>query len=112
MILYPSSAIRHKVIDGLVVILHLSNSSYYILNEVASAMWQTCTDSACGEAPLHHLADDFEIAPIRLKADFESFKRNCIENGILVTARDDTDITRIPTIHVGFPICHAWVCII
>jgi hypothetical protein len=48
----------------------------------------------------------------RLKADFESFKRNCIENGFLVTARDDTDITEIPPIYVGFPISHAWVRII
>jgi hypothetical protein len=112
MILYPSSAIRYKLIDGLVVILHLSNTSYYILDEVASAMWQACTESACGEATLHHLADDFEIEPVRLKADFESFKRNCIEKGFLVTARDDPDKTQIPTIHVAFPIWHAWVCII
>jgi len=112
MQLHSSATIRHKLIDGLVVILNLKSGSYYILDEVASVIWQAYIENACDEDVLSRLADVFDAEPARMKADFDSFKRNCIEKGFLVTTGSNPDIAQARFVRVTFPVWHAWCCIV
>lgn len=109
---HPSPAVRHKTIDGLVVILDLGSGSYRILNEVASATWQACVENTGDEGTLDRLADRFDAEPSRLRSDFDSFRRDCIEKGLLVSAQRDRTIARSPLARVMFPTWHAWMCLV
>ena len=110
--LHPSPAIRCRSIDGLIVILSLQSGSYYILDEAATALWQACTQDGYEEAALDHLARRFEVEPGRLKTDFASFKRECVEKGFLVPTGWARPTEKIPSTRVVIPVWHAWLCII
>jgi hypothetical protein len=110
MQLHPSSAIRHALIDGLVVILNLKDGSYYILDDIASIFWQSCIENTCQEAALSCIADSFEAERARLKADFDLFIRSCTDKGFILATKCSTDMAPSRSVRVRLPIWHAWWC--
>jgi hypothetical protein len=82
-ILHPTSDVRARAVDGLVVLLDLRTGAYVVLDRVASAMWQVLTSVSEHARQLAELAHRFEAPAGRLEADLEAFARECGERGFL-----------------------------
>jgi hypothetical protein len=64
-----SSAIRHRVIDGNVVILDLRSGEYKILDEVATMMWRAALEGVDRPACVESIAEKFAAAPAEVATD-------------------------------------------
>jgi hypothetical protein len=82
-ILHPTSDVRARAVDGLVVLLDLRTGTYVVLDRVASAMWQVLTSVSEHARQLAELAHRFEAPADRLEADLAEFARECGERGFL-----------------------------
>lgn len=81
--MYPSAAIRHKEVDGLVVILDLRSGEYVTLNPVASQMWRALTGSTDSAQAAALVADAFAAPADVIHADLREFAGTCLEQGLL-----------------------------
>ena len=79
-----SSAIASRVLAGETMVMHVTDSTFFTLNEVATAIWH----AADGVTPLteivaRNVCPEFEIAPQEALADAEEFVRELAMHGIL-----------------------------
>lgn len=82
-ILHPTSDVRFRAVDGLVVLLDLRTASYVVLDRVATAMWQALTCHADEARRLAELAERFDAPAGVLRDDLDAFARDCLERGFL-----------------------------
>ncbi len=82
-ILHPTSDVRFRAVDGLVVLLDLRTASYVVLDRVATAMWQVLTSHADEARRLAELAERFDAPGGVLRGDLDAFARDCLERGFL-----------------------------
>ena len=82
-ILHPTSDVRSRTIDGLVVLLDLRTASYVVLDRVATAMWQALTGHPDESRRVAELAERFDAPAGVLKDDLDAFARDCLERGFL-----------------------------
>lgn len=82
-ILHPTSDVRSRAIDGLVVLLDLRTASYVVLDRVATAMWQALTGHPDEARRLAELAERFDAPAGVLRDDLDAFARDCLERGFL-----------------------------
>ncbi len=68
------------------VVLDLTTASYYVLDDVASAMWSIATDASDPRAALAELASNSAVEPAQMRRDFERFVAECVERGFLESA--------------------------
>jgi Transglutaminase-like superfamily/Coenzyme PQQ synthesis protein D (PqqD) len=78
-----SSAIRHRVIDGNVVILDLRSGEYKILDEVATMMWRAALEGVDRPACVESIAEQFAAAPAEVATDFDRFLADAEAAGLL-----------------------------
>ena len=82
-----SSAIASRVLAGETMVMSVVDSTFFTLNEVASAIWQ----AADGVTPLEKIVTDrlcpeFEVTPEEALADACEFVRNLSSHGILLVS--------------------------
>lgn len=111
MRLRASDEIRHRQVDGGVVILDLRTESYFSLDPVGSSMWTLLLKHGDRQGALGALRRKYAVDGARLEADLDAFIRRCAESGFLRT--DDTPPGEAPTppVRVGkrrFLTIRAW----
>ena len=79
-----SSAIASRVLAGETMVMSVTDSTFFTLNEVATAIWQ----AADGVTPLadivtRRVCPEFEIAPQEALDDAQEFVRELATHGIL-----------------------------
>ena len=84
-LLYPTSHVRGRTVDGRVVLLDLRDGAYVVLDEVATAMWHVLTALAEPERQRAELARRFDAPAERLDTDLAAFATQCRDRGFLGT---------------------------
>ena len=79
---FPTSSVRFRVVDGLVVLLDIRSGDYVIFDRVATAMWRALLNLGPSER-VPALERAFDAPPAVLDADLEAFSRRCVERGFL-----------------------------
>ena len=79
-----SSAIASRVLAGETMVMHVTDSTFFTLNEVATAIWH----AADGVTPLtdivtRNVCPEFDITSQEALADAEEFVRELSAHGIL-----------------------------
>jgi len=93
-----SSAIAARMLAGEMMVMNSTDSTFFTLNEVATAIWQ----AADGRTPLRQIVRDrvceqFDIAPEQAQADAEQFVAELSSHGILkVSDRPLSDQPSLP----------------
>lgn len=82
-----STAIAARMLAGEVMVMNSADSTFFTLNEVASAIWQ----AADGRTPLDRIVreqvcEQFEVDPAEAQADAERFVRDLAAHGILLVS--------------------------
>lgn len=82
-----STAIAARMLGGEMMIMSAQDSTFFTLNEVATAIWQ----AADGRTPLseiveHRVCAEFEIEPEVARLDAEEFVQQLSEHGILLVS--------------------------
>jgi hypothetical protein len=82
-----SSAIAARMLDGEMMIMSAVDSTFFTLNEVATAIWR----AADGHTPLEEIVErevcrDFEVEPEEARRDAEQFVSELSQHGILLVS--------------------------
>jgi hypothetical protein len=82
-----SSAIAARLLAGEMMVMNSANSTFFTLNEVATAIWQ----AADGQTPLRDIVREricgqFEVNPEQAQADAEHFVAELSTHGILTVS--------------------------
>jgi Transglutaminase-like superfamily/Coenzyme PQQ synthesis protein D (PqqD) len=85
---FASPAIRHRVVDGNVIILDLRSGEYKILDEVATAMWRLALDGVDRQVCVDSLVDQFEAEPVEVAVDLDRFLSDAQAAGLLTQQAD------------------------
>ncbi len=79
---FPTSGVRFRIVDGLVVLLDIRSGDYVIFDRAATAMWRVLLRLAPAER-VPALQREFGAPEAVLAADLEAFSRNCLERDFL-----------------------------
>lgn len=95
MYIAQSRSIAARAIDGEMVIMSISDSRLFTLNEVATEIWL----AADGRTPLSQIVQDkvcvkFETGPEAAYADAEDLCRRLAEHGILAISDQPIESAR------------------
>src|ERR1700758_5842907 len=82
-----STAIAARMLGGEMMIMSTVDSTFFTLNEVATAIWQ----AADGQTPLSEIVgrkicDEYEIEPDVARRDAEQFVSELSQHGILLVS--------------------------
>jgi hypothetical protein len=82
-----STAIAARVLGDEMMVMSATDSTFFTLNEVATAIWQ----AADGRTPLseivsHVVCDQFEVEPEIARSDAELFVEELSQHGILLVS--------------------------
>jgi len=82
-----SSAIAARLLAGEMMVMNSTDSTFFTLNEVATAIWQ----AADGRTPLREIVreqicDQFEVEPEQAQTDAEQFVAELSTHGILLVS--------------------------
>jgi hypothetical protein len=92
-----SSAIASRVLAGETMVMSVADSTFFTLNEVASAIWR----AADGITPLdeivtRYVCEEFEIAPHEALTDAREFVRELSAHGILQVSEQPISAASLP----------------
>lgn len=87
-----STQIAARMLGGEMMIMSVTDSTFFTLNEVATAIWQ----AADGRTPLSQIiankvCGEFEIDPQIARSDAEQFVNELSQHGILVVSEQPID---------------------
>ena len=87
-----SSNIAARMLAGEMMVMNSADSTFFTLNEVATAIWQ----AADGRTPLreivrHNVCGQFDIDPEQAERDARQFVEDLSQHGILVVAEHPLD---------------------
>ena len=82
-----STEIAARVLGGEMMVMSAVDSTFFTLNEVATAVWQ----AADGQTPLSEIVaravcDQFEVDPEVARADVDAFVDQLSQHGILLVS--------------------------
>jgi Coenzyme PQQ synthesis protein D (PqqD) len=82
-----SSAIAARMLAGEMMVMNSMDSTFFTLNEVASAIWQ----AADGRTPLREIVrsqvcEQFDVDPEQAQTDAEQFVAELSQHGILLVS--------------------------
>lgn len=75
--------IRHALIDGLIVILDLKVARYFLLDEVATSMWEGVVGRRRRSTLVDQIAAEFAVSHAQVEQDLDGFLRSCLSQGYL-----------------------------
>jgi hypothetical protein len=92
-----SSAIAARMLAGEMMVMNSMDSTFFTLNEVATAIWQ----AADGRTPLseivhHQICEQFDIEPDQAQQDAEQFVSELSQHGILLVSDHPLDVSDSP----------------
>jgi hypothetical protein len=92
-----SSTIAARMLGGEMMIMSATDSTFFTLNEVATAVWQ----AADGRTPLaeivsHAVCDEFDVEPDVARADVEYFVEQLAQHGILLVSDTPLENSSLP----------------
>ncbi len=67
-----------------VVILNLSEGTYYTLNEEASVIWKGLMDNLSMENIVENLLTEFDCTHDQAAADVQEYIDSCLDEGVLL----------------------------
>ncbi len=87
MYIARSSAIAARMLAGEMMVMNSMDSTFFTLNEVATAIWQ----AADGSTPLREIVEqricgEFDVTPEQAQQDAEQFVRELSQHGILLVS--------------------------
>jgi Coenzyme PQQ synthesis protein D (PqqD) len=87
MYIARSSAIAARMLAGEMMVMNSMDSTFFTLNEVATAIWQ----AADGSTPLREIVEQricpqFDVGSEQAQADAEEFVRELSQHGILLVS--------------------------
>jgi hypothetical protein len=79
--------IAARMLAGEMMVMNSVNSTFFTLNEVATAIWQ----AADGKTPLrqiveHTICEQFDVDPAEAQRDAQQFVRELSQHGILLVS--------------------------
>ena len=82
-----SPAIAARMLGGEMMVMSVTDSTFFTLNEVATVIWQ----SADGRTPLseiveRHVCEEFDVTPEAARLDAEHFVHELSQHGILLVS--------------------------
>jgi hypothetical protein len=82
-----SSAIAARLVGGEMMIMSATDSTFFTLNEVATAIWQ----AADGRTPLSDIVaskicPEFDVDPAQASRDAEQFVSQLTQHGVLLVS--------------------------
>ena len=82
-----STNIAARILAGEMMVMNSADSTFFTLNEVATAIWQ----AADGRTPLreivrHTVCEQFEVDPTQAQTDAEEFVAELSAHGILLVS--------------------------
>ena len=82
-----SSAIAARMLAGEMMVMNSTDSTFFTLNDVATAIWQ----AADGQTPLreivrNRICEQFEVDPDQAQTDAEQFVSELSQHGILLVS--------------------------
>lgn len=95
--LYVTDDVRHRLVDGLVVLLDIRAGEYVILDSVGTAMWQALLTSDSPQERISRLEQEFDAPADRLEQHLTAFAQTCVERGFLLY---DVSLRREPSHHL------------
>jgi hypothetical protein len=107
---FPTSGVRFRIVDELVVLLDLRSGDYVIFDRVATAMWRVLLRLAPSER-VPALRRAYDAPEAVLAADLEAFSRKCLERGFLQREPLDTPPSpppRTARARTGALVLRAW----
>ena len=72
-----------KVMDGLVIVVHLDSGAYFSLNATASAIWQQVVEGKSMPEVAEAVAAEFDVGDNDLGADVAACVDEWLENGMI-----------------------------
>lgn len=92
-----SSAIAARLLAGEMMVMHSLDSTFFTLNEVATAIWQ----AADGSTPLREIVrqqvcEQFDIDPEQAQNDAEQFVSELSQHGILLVSNQPLQSPPMP----------------
>ena len=70
------------------VLLNLESESYFGLDEVGTRMWSALTTAPSIDAACERLLAEYNVEPVRLRADLNDFAHKMVQLGLLHVATD------------------------
>jgi Transglutaminase-like superfamily/Coenzyme PQQ synthesis protein D (PqqD) len=83
MAIEPAPTVRYACADGLWVVLDLASEDYFVLDRVASAMWEALLESASVEEAVPRVAERWDQEAERVERDLRGFVADCRKRGWL-----------------------------
>jgi Coenzyme PQQ synthesis protein D (PqqD) len=82
-----STAIAARMLGGEMMVMSAVDSTFFTLNEVATAIWQ----AADGSTPLSRIVEDrvcsqFDVEPAAALSDAQQFVEELAQHGILIVS--------------------------
>jgi hypothetical protein len=82
-----STGIAARLLAGEMMVMNPADSTFFTLNEVATAIWQ----AADGHTPLRQIVhervcEQFDVSPMEAMADAETFVAELSSHGILLVS--------------------------
>ncbi len=92
-----SSAIAARMLAGEMMVMNSMDSTFFTLNEVATAIWQ----AADGSTPLREIVrrqvcEQFDIDPDQAQTDAEQFVSELSQHGILIVSDQPLQNPQMP----------------
>jgi hypothetical protein len=82
-----STAIAARMIGGEMMVMSASDSTFFTLNEVATAIWQAADGrTRLSEIVSQSVCNQFDIEPDIARADAEHFVDELSQHGILIVS--------------------------
>jgi len=82
-----SSAIAARMLAGEMLVMNSADSTFFTLNEVATAIWQAADGSTpLSEIVREHVCEKFDVDPEQALADAEHFVAGLASHGILLAS--------------------------
>ena len=82
-----SSAIAARLLAGEMMVMNSAESTFFTLNEVATAIWQAADGRTTLREIVHaQVCEQFDIDPEQAQADAEQFVADLSSHGILLVS--------------------------
>jgi hypothetical protein len=82
-----SSAIAARMLAGEMMVMNSTDSTFFTLNEVATAIWQAADGrTALQEIVRNNVCEQFDVDPEQAQTDAEQFVAELSTHGILLVA--------------------------
>ncbi len=82
-----SSAIAARLLAGEMMVMNSAESTFFTLNEVATAIWQAADGRTSLREIVHaQVCEQFDIDPEQAQADAEQFVADLSSHGILLVS--------------------------